>query len=884
MAELYKEQGKYERAEPLYQRSLSIWEKVFGKDHPDVATSLNNLAGLYKQQGKYTEAQLLYQRVLSILEKVLGKEHPNIAFALNNLAGLYKAKGEYIQAELLYQRALSILEKAFGKDHLNVAYILNNLAGLYQLQGKYIQAQLLYQRSLTIKENFLEKDNSDIAISLNNLAGLYQHQGKYLQAEPLYQRALAIWEKSLGADHPDIAISLNNLAGLYQLQDKYIQAETLYQRALSIGEKSLGINHPEVATSLNNLAGLYEAQGKYSQAESLYQRSLSIRERLLGKAHPDVADSLNNLAVFYYVRGDSSLATQFLSRGLTIEENNLSRSIAIGSERDKLNYIQYVVTHPNLSISLALGSKEPAAEQLATANVLRHQGRVLDAMAGTMQTLRSQLKYRPDLQQLLDKWKTTLQQQSALRFGKHDRENSHDYQVRFEALEQAQQQIEAQLSAQSVNFRQTFAPIQTKGIQTLIPQSAALLQIVKYNPFNPKATYQKRWGEAHYAAVVLKSSGTPHWVNLGAAAQIDRNIQTFREYLQDGSSSDNRQRNQIARTLDRQIVQPLRPYLGDTRHLLLSPDAALNLIPFEALKDEDNKYLIERYAFSYLTSGIDLIRFTDAPPSRQVPVVFSEINYDRTTPVTKQTLAQAPQTRSSDLASTNFSPLETSAETQQIRSIFPNALIFRDRDATKTALQQIKAPLILHLATHGFFIPAQNTEPSNPQPDNPLTRSGIVLAGANRDPQSLEQSGDGILTGLEAAGLDLYGTQLVVLSACETGLGDVSVGEGIYGLRRALVIAGAQTQILSLWKVKNDATTELMKNFYQNLQAGKGRHQALREAQLKLLNSPNYANPHYWAAFIPSGNWTPLLTEIIDYSLVPRFLMFVCISKVISPG
>jgi CHAT domain-containing protein/lipopolysaccharide biosynthesis regulator YciM len=860
LAELYKEQGKYEQAMPLYQRSLSILEQALGKEHLAVAISLNNLAGLYKIQGEYTLSQSLYQRSLSILEKALGKEHPDIANSLNNLAELYKAQGKYEQALQLYQRSLSILEKTLGKDHPAVATSLNNLAGLYKIQGKYEQAASLFQRSLAANEKLLGENSYGVAISLNNLAQLYEAQGKYIEAQALYQRSLTTWEKVLGKEHPDIAISLNNLAGLYKIQGKFNLALPLFKRSLTIREKALGKKNPDVATSLNNLAGLYEAQGKYAEALPLYQRSLSIREEVLGKEHPDVADSLTNLAIFYYVQGNTSLATHFLSRGLTIEENNLSRSIAIGSERDKQDYIQRVLSHPSLSISLALQSTAPAAQQLAITNVLRRQGRVLDAMAETVQTLRSQLKDRPDLQQLLDKWKSTLQQQSALRIGQQSQENSRDYQARFDALAQEQQQLETQLSIQSATFRQNFEPIQPQRVQMLIPQTAALVQIVKYIPFRPQADYQNRWDRSspHYAAVVLRATGTARWTDLGPAAAIDHNIQTFREYLQDGSSSENRQRNQIARTLDRQIMQPIRQHFGDAQHLLLSPDAALNLIPFEALKDEEGKYLIERYAFSYLTTGRDLIRFSDSPPSRQVPVVFSEIDYNQTSQITKRPTVPKAETRSIDLALTNFSPLETSGETQQIRAVFPNALIFRDREATKTALQKIHAPSILHLATHGFFIPAQKTGTSNPQPDNPLTRSGIILAGANRDPKSLEQSGDGILTGLEAAGLDLYGTQLVVLSACETGLGDISAGEGIYGLRRALVIAGSQTQVLSLWKVKNDATTELMKNFYQNLQAGKGRHQALREAQLQLLNSPNYSNPHYWAAFIPSGNWTSL--------------------------
>jgi CHAT domain-containing protein len=655
------------------------------------------------------------------------------------------------------------------------------------------------------------------------LAALYGSQGKYEEAIPLYQRALAIFEKE--KNYLDVATSLNNLVALYRSQGKYEEATPLSQRALAIFEKELRKDHPNVATSLNNLATLHDSQERYAQAEPLYQRALAIWEKELGKDHPDVATSLNNLATLYYSQGKYTQAVEFHYRGSAIQEKELNKTLFIGSERDKKDYIDNILTGSNVSISLAIKSNRTDADQLALTNVLRRQGRILDATAATIQNIRIRLKERPDLQQLFDSWKTTLQAQADLTTSQLSQKNPQEYKARYQELEQRGQQLETQLSKQSATFRQTIAPVELAKIQTLIPSDAALVHLFKYQPFNPKGGSTKRFGAPHYAAATLRTTGNPHWVELGTAAEIEKNIQTFRTYLQDGSGTNNLQRNKIARTLDAQLIQPLRQHLGDTKHLLLSPDAALNLIPFEALQDENNKYLIERYAFSYLTSGRDLTRFADAPPSRQAPVIFSEINYDQ---------------------STNYPPLATAAETTEIQRIFPNAELKRDRAATKAALQKIQAPQILHLATHGFFKPAPSN-PENPkQFDNPLTRSGIILAGTDQ------------LTGLEASALDLYGTQLVVLSACETGLGDISAGEGIYGLRRALVIAGSQSQVLSLWKVGDTATVELMKLFYQNLKAGMGRHQALRDAQLKLLQHPNYENPHNWAAFIPSGNWEPL--------------------------
>ncbi|MGQ0622818.1 MAG: tetratricopeptide repeat protein [Panacagrimonas sp.] len=320
---LYDAQGQYALAEPLSRRSLSILEKALGPDHPDVAQSLNTLAGLYHAQGQYMQAEPLYRRSLSIREKALGPDHPDVAQSLNNLAELYRAQSQYAQAEPLYRRSLSILEKALGPDHLEVAQSLNSLAELYRAQGQYAQAEPLNRRALSIREKALGPDHPDVATSLNTLAELYRDQGQYAQAQPLYRHALLIREKAFGPDHPDVATSLNNLASLYQAQGQYAQAEPLYRRSLSIWEKALGLDHPDVATSLNNLALLHHDQGEYMLAEPLYRRSLSIREKALGPDHPDVAVSLNSLAELYRAQGQYAQAEPLNRRALSIREKVL---------------------------------------------------------------------------------------------------------------------------------------------------------------------------------------------------------------------------------------------------------------------------------------------------------------------------------------------------------------------------------------------------------------------------------------------------------------------------------------------------------------------------------------------------------------------------------
>jgi tetratricopeptide (TPR) repeat protein len=266
-------------------------------DSPLLASLYKSLGKAHKDAVRYTEVEEPYQKALELYEHQLGKEHSDVAFTLNELAELYKLQGKYSKAEPMYLRSLEILERQLGEDHLSVASSLNNLALLYESQGKYSEAEPLYLRSLEIRERQLGEDHSDVAQSLNNLALLYESQGKYSEAERMYLRSLEILERQLGEDHLLVANSLNNLAGLYKSQGQYSEAEPMYLRSLEIMERQLGADHPDVASSLNNLAGLYYSQGKYSEALKSIQRAIPIYEQKLGMEHPNTRTALSWLQV-----------------------------------------------------------------------------------------------------------------------------------------------------------------------------------------------------------------------------------------------------------------------------------------------------------------------------------------------------------------------------------------------------------------------------------------------------------------------------------------------------------------------------------------------------------------------------------------------------------
>ena len=323
LAVLYYYQGNSAKAEPLHRQALAIRKEVLGEKHHEVATSLNNLAMLYRSLGNYAKAELLYRQALDIRKEVLGAKDPDYATTLVSLALLYKSQGNFAKAEPLYLEAAEIYKEVLGEKHPYYATSLNNLAGLYSAQGNHVKAEALYLKAVAIRKEVLGEKHPAYATSLNSLAGLYTEQGNYAQAERLYGQALDIRKAVLGEKHPDVATSLNNLAFLYNAQRNYAKAEPLYRHAMEIHKAVLGEKHPDYATSLNNLALLYDARGNHAKAEPLYLKAMEIRKEVLGEKDPDYAASLNNLALSYKSQGNHAKAQPLYVKALAIHKGVL---------------------------------------------------------------------------------------------------------------------------------------------------------------------------------------------------------------------------------------------------------------------------------------------------------------------------------------------------------------------------------------------------------------------------------------------------------------------------------------------------------------------------------------------------------------------------------
>ncbi|EDX84369.1 Tetratricopeptide repeat family [Synechococcus sp. PCC 7335] len=929
LGNLYTDSGNYAKAQSRYEQALSIREEILEENHLDTAISLDNLATLYWYQGSYLEAIPLYERALAIRETLLGGNHPDVADVLNGLGAVHRALGKYEIALPLYDRALAIKEAALGPDHLAVATTLNSLALLYQDKGDYEKSLQLHKRALAIREKSLDEDHFEVGNSLHNLAVLYYKQYNYDDAAPLFVRAIEIFKVALGENHPIVAAGLSNAASVYREQELYQVSRLLYERALEIRELTLGENHPHVAVTLNSLGTLYQDQGDYELALPLYERALSINritfgedhpavadslnrigvlyndqgetataldlyeqstgiyKAILGENHPDVAINLNNIASLQFIQGNHEAARSLYRQTLQIEEQNLSDLFLGASEIRIQQYIKQLLATTNLRVSFSLEDFNAAGKsdqadtlKLALTNVLQRKGRVLEAAAVRFEQIRANLT--AENQQRLDELSDVRTEIAKLRFEGLGNRSQLAYQSELDRLTDRAEILEDQLARSSAAFRLETLPVSVDAIQPLIPQNAALVEFVRYSPYAAEPKIKDRWQAPRYAAYVLTQDEI-NAVDLGVIADIDPLVLAFRAAL----SSRSAKASAIARQLDEKLIAPLRPFLNNKEQLLLSPDSQLNLIPFDALIDNEDSYLIETYQISYLSSGRDLLKLqTEQPPSQQPPLILANPDYASASKPQNSLEQNIDRSRRSvDASGLVFSPLPgTAQEAEAIATLLPEATTLTQARATEASLKQVNAPSILHIATHGFFLPdvefippasserrrdsrsglgasfslvetkASQTTPSNLE--NPLLRSGLALAGANRRSSGAE---DGIFTALEASSLKLNGTQLVVLSACETGVGAVSNGEGVYGLRRTFAIAGAQSQLMSLWQVGDIGTSELMELYYKNLiEKKQGRSEALRNAQLELLNTGTYRHPYYWSSFILSGDWRPL--------------------------
>ncbi|MBC7820424.1 MAG: CHAT domain-containing protein, partial [Planctomycetaceae bacterium] len=878
--------------------------------------SLNNLALLYDSLGRYAEAKPLYRQAVEIWRKTLGDQHLHYAAGLNNLAMLYDSMGRYADAEPLYQQALEIWRTTLGERHPNYGACLNNLAELYRAVGQYELAEPLYLQEIEICRATQGENTPSFAVSLNNLAALYRATGKHDQAEPLYLQALEIRRGTLGEEHPGFAESLSNVAVFYESIGRYGEAEHLQAQALEIRRAKLGETHPSLATSLNNLAAVYRATGRHAEAEPHYQRALEIRRQTLGDSHPNVAQSLNNLAVLYAATGHPEKSLELMQQAAEVHRHLIGQVFAISSERRRLAFLKNIEVqyHAFLTLVWKYLRESPSAVAAALDLVLRRKAISAEALAAQRDAILA--GHYPQCKLELEELTVLRRRIANKTVAGPGKEGLQAHQQSLRQWNEQREGLETKLARQipEVRLQQHLQDVNRRTVALKLPPGAALIEIVRFEVFDFQAVGQRldesrwrpprQWQPARYLTLILHGIGQQDGaggidnlesrheiIDLGEAEPIDHMVGNFQSGIVDahrglsfGKSKTPNETDDVGHSLRVAVFDPIARQVGDCRWLVIAPDGALTVLPFAVLPTDDGNRLIDDYQISYVTTGRDVLRFGRATTgSATEPLVVADPDYDLCVDEgaeTRESGAYAPSagrlSRDFPRAGTTFQRLPaTEKEGQRIAATLGTQRLWLRDAALDARIKAVRSPRIVHLATHGFFLADRPNVDQDSQGtsgfqslrqeaggawsvagmENPLLRSGLALAGVNTwlaarlVPADAE---DGILTAEDVTGMDLADTDLVVLSACETGVGEVCSGEGIFGLRRAFVLAGARALVMSLWKVPDSQTQELMEAFYRFLQSGTPPAEALRKAQLSTREK--HPEPYYWGSFICQGD------------------------------
>jgi CHAT domain-containing protein/Tfp pilus assembly protein PilF len=792
LAAQYRALGQFGQAEPLYHQAAEIRKKALGETHPDYAASLNNLVGLYCEMKDYARANLIARLALEIrnktLRKTLSQAHPDYATNLSNQAKLYRLEGDSARAEPLYRQVLEIRKKTLGETHPDYVSSLIDLAEVYESMGDPARAEPLYRQVLEIRKKALGETHPDYVSSLISLAEVYKWMGDPARAEPLYRQVLEIRKKVLGETHPkylDSLYELINLAGHYKSMGDPARAEPLYRQVLEIRKKALGETHHDYAASLIDLAEVYESMGDSARAEPLYRQVLEIRKKTLGETHPDYAASLYKLALVHQARGLHAQAEPLLRASLEISYANLELVAVTQSERAQLASAQRL--RHILDSYLSLGTESQVSGAQAYRYVLLWKGAVFVRQHGVLRG-----HQEPELAALFEEWQQTIRRLKPLAFTLSGPNNQHPKSNRQLAeLTEKIDQLESELARRSNPFRTRRAQQQRTlaEVKAALPQDVALIDFLAYDRLLPSTKNTKKsTSESHLAAFVVHATRPITQIDLGPIEEINKAIEAWRatvrnRVVKEGASAP-------AGALRALLWQPLEKYLDGARTVLISPDGALGQLPFGALPGQKpGSYLLEERAIALVPVPQLLPQMltgstapgVNSPLSLESLLLVGDVDFDNSiTPPGSATVSRSAlrSTRAGGLPA--FGPLTaTRAEVLAVRDSFkrrfPDAKVhalYGDQ-ATKTALRE-QAPKhrYLHLATHGFFAPSEL---------NSALGRHTTIKGDLFYPNGVSSFHPGLLSGIVLAGVnspsqpDQDDGILTALEAREMDLGGVEL-------------------------------------------------------------------------------------------------------------
>ncbi|MBK7244421.1 MAG: CHAT domain-containing protein [Saprospiraceae bacterium] len=882
---------KYDVAERYYLESLEIREKQNGKLTVQYGGNLINLAKLYYNMAYYEKAEpLLIEAIQIFKEDLKNINHPFYSNALIMLSLLYSQLGQFNKSELLFLENINLIERNIGKENDKYAGSINNLALLYANMGNYTKAEKYFLSALEIKLKISGKNNLFYASSLQNLGVLYSNIGDFKKAEYYYLETKQVFDSMNLKEHPDNAALLANLSSVYQKTNRLKESEKLILESIEIFEKSSNVAGPEYALALGNLANLYLITGDYLKAEPLLIKDKQIIESTLGIQNSEYALALYNLANLYFLKDDVVKSNLLLNELDTLDRSLVKMATQHLSENELQKYISIFSKRQDFMFSFAhnisvrnevLDLNENSISETCYNNVLFYKGILSDIVENTkfLATLDSSTYDKFNLHR-------SYLRSLAQEYSKVKSERDSDYVV---DLEMKANSLEKDLRRNVEPFQNRFQQVNWKDVQIKLRQNEASIEFIHY-----KYSIGGLSDSIYYAAMIITKDMTrPYFLPLFEESKLNSLFLFNGEHKSDYV-------NAIYTMPDRGIVnqegskislydvlwKPIEFQIKGINKIYFSPSGLLHRINLSAIPVSNEETLADRYQLIELNSTRHLLNNQKFNVKDNIAVLYGGINFEKDTSLLQNEAKSKDFVMASrSINEISFSSIDTSlrggswgyllgtekeinALEKIIQFVKLPVRLVKGHDATEESIKMIgkhkmPSPRILHIATHGYFFPdpklnvaggvniRQETNVFKIS-DHPMMRSGLIMAGGNaawKGVNSTNDSEDGIWTAYEISQMDLTHTELVVLSACETGLGDIQGNEGVYGLQRAFKIAGAKYLIMSLWQVPDKQTSLLMTTFYKKWLVDKlSIPQAFQGAQ-KELRELGFA-PYQWAGFI----------------------------------
>lgn len=878
---VFNHQSNFSKAEEWLLRALEIKGKSLGKAHLSCVKDLSLLGYLYQRFGKYPDSERLLVEAKSICQTNLGKSHPRYIRAIINLATLYSQMGDSEKAEILFLEAMDLFESGYlDKSNPSYGVLLNNLANFYAEMGLYQKAELLYLKSKGLVREKLGEEHLEYARSLSNLASNFLQMEQYDSAEPLLLRAKTIMEKAGATEDAVYSEILSNLGYLYIQVNQIEQAEPLLEESMQIEEKLSGRQHFRMAAAMNGLAELNKKKGNVTRAETLYLEALAINIATVGKEHPIYMYLTHDIATFYWSIHRFNEAIPFLEEMCKGEISQIIKSAQHLSERELSEHIKSFSKDQSILFSFA--QSQSVLLELSYDNILFYKGFLLNAI----QQLQGVAARNPASAEKLEELKSHQRQLSVHYTASIAERDS----MNIALLEAKANTLEKEITREVEGYSEAIRQVRWQEVQTALKPGEVAIEFVDYQYFDPNPT-----DSIMYAALVLRHGDPqPQFIPLfekNELLPLLRGATGGNNFIKINALYTSKPFSAGQKSPYELIWKPLEQSLKNISTVFCAPSGLLHYLNLAAIPGPGGKPFGEDCQLVLLGSTRSLAVDSKANNRTHLNATNSTASADaylaggiryesdqNARALANQNFAMrssersgAPEfqpdssvTRAGDLNYLSATATEVREIGQMLRAANFSVQVDTGFFASEEAFRSIgigkPSPRILHLATHGYFFPDPKGkkaregghEPVFKMSEHPMIRSGLIMAGAKqawltgKHPEGQE---DGILTAYEISQMNLSNTELVVLSACETGLGQVSGNEGVYGLQRAFKIAGAKYLIMSLWKVDDRSTKAFMAEFYKQwLQRNQPIPQAFRAAQ-QVMRAKN-SNAYDWAGFV----------------------------------